>query len=356
MEDGTLAPEDFDQAKTELEREMLESVAPDSHAKSGSGPSTAIALCVAALLPALALGLYLALGSPDAIGWRHPAVDRGGVEAAAQAPDREALERMAATFADQLSEEPGEGEGWLVLGRTYVMLEKYDRAVEAFAKANALLGDTPDVLVDYAEAEAMVNNNRFPLQARRRIDRALELAPRHEKGLWLGAFAAAQHGDIEAAVANWNTLLENESDPGRRQLIEGLIARVSGEPPPLVTAPAATGTGAVKVRVTLDESLGSQLQGTETVFVFARDAASGGPPLAVYRTRVEALPATIVLDDSMSMVPSIKLSDREQVSVTARVSLSGEARAASGDLQGSIAPVAVGNESPVELVISERVP
>ena len=356
VEDGTLAPEDFDQAKNELEREMLESVVPEPDAKSGSGPSTAVAVCVAALLPALALGLYLALGSPDAIGWRHPAVDRSGVEAAAQAPDREALEQMAATFADQLSENPGEGEGWLVLGRTYVMLDQYDRAVEAFAKANALLGDTPDVLVDYAEAEAMVNNNRFPPQARQRIQRALELAPRHEKALWLGAFAAAQVGDIDDAVANWNTLLENESDPGRRQLIEGLIARVSGHPPPLVTAPAATGAGAVKVRVTLDQDLSSQLQGSETVFVFARDADGGGPPLAVYRTRVEALPATIVLDDSMSMVPSLKLSDREQVAVTARVSLSGEARAGSGDLQGSITPVAVGNESPVNVVINERVP
>ncbi len=354
--DGTLAPEDFDQAKTELEREMLENVAPESHPQEGSGASTAVAVCVAALLPALALGLYLALGSPDAIGWRHPAVDGGGVGAAAQAPDREALERMAARFADQLRENPGEGEGWLVLGRTYMMLEKYDRAVEAFAKANALLGDTPDVLVDYAEAEAMVNDNRFSPQARQRIQRALELAPRHEKALWLGAFAAAQNGEIDAAVAHWNTLLENESDPGRRQLIEGLIARVGGEPPPAVTSPLATGTGAVKVRVTLAQGLGSQLEGSETVFVFARDAQGGGPPLAVYRTRVEALPATVVLDDSMSMVPSMKLSTRERVVVTARVSLSGEARAGSGDLQGSAASVTVGNESPVDLVINERVP
>ncbi len=110
------------------------------------------------------------------------------------------------------------------------------------------------------------------------------------------------------------------------------------------------------MRVTLAQELGSQLEGSETVFVFARDAQGGGPPLAVYRTRVEALPATVVLDDSMSMVPSIKLSDRERVVVTARVSLSGEVRAGSGDLQGSTASVTVGNESPVDLVINERVP
>lgn len=202
----------------------------------------------------------------------------------------------------------------------------------------------------------MVNNNRFSAESRRRIEKALELAPRHEKALWLGAFAAAQHGEIEAAVANWKTLLENESDPQRRQLIEGLIARVQGEPPPTVIAPAAPDSPGVKVRVTLDEDLRKPLQGSETVFVFARDTADKGPPLAVYRTRVDALPATIVLDDSMSMVPSLKLSDRDQVVVTARVSISGDARPSSGDLQGSSGSVAVGEDSAVDVTINERVP
>ncbi len=356
VDDGTLDEGDFDQAKTELEREMLENVGPKQSENAAFIPSTTVALCVAALLPALALGIYLALGAPDAVGWKPSAAEDGRIGMAAGEPDRESLERMAASFAERLSENPDEGEGWLVLGRAYVMLDRYDRAVEAFAKANAVLGDTPDVLVDYAEAEAMVNNNRFSAESRRRIEKALELAPRHEKALWLGAFAAAQHGEIEAAVANWKTLLENESDPQRRQLIEGLIARVQGEPPPTVIAPAAPDSPGVKVRVTLDEDLRKPLQGSETVFVFARDTADKGPPLAVYRTRVDALPATIVLDDSMSMVPSLKLSDRDQVVVTARVSISGDARPSSGDLQGSSGSVAVGEDSAVDVTINERVP
>ncbi|HSS63070.1 MAG TPA: c-type cytochrome biogenesis protein CcmI [Gammaproteobacteria bacterium] len=356
VEDGTLDSEDFDQAKSELEREILESVVPTASGEAGSSASTTAALCLAALLPALAFGLYLVLGTPQAIGWKRFDDPGASMGMATGEPDREALERMAASFAERLSENPGEGEGWLVLGRTYVMLERYDRAVEAFAKANALLGDTPDVLVDYAEAEAMVNNNRFSVEARQRIEEALELAPRHEKALWLGAFAAAQHGDIDAAVANWKILLENEADPGRRQLIQGLIARVKGEPPPTATGPAASDSPGVKVRVTLDESLATTLKGSETVFVFARDAAGTGPPLAVYRTRVDELPATIVLNDSMSMVPSLRISASDQVTVTARVSLSGDARPRSGDLQGSSSAVEVGEESAVDITINERVP
>ncbi|MDH3316565.1 MAG: c-type cytochrome biogenesis protein CcmI [Gammaproteobacteria bacterium] len=356
VDDGTLDSKDLDQAKSELQREILENVNPEQPAESGAKPSKAVALGVAALLPVLAVGLYLLLGAPEAIGWKRPAAEiGGGMGLAASDLDRTALERMTASFAQRLAENPEEGESWLVLGRTYVMLDQYDRAVEAFAKANALLGDTPDVLVDYAEAEAMANNNRFSDQARRRIAQALNLAPRHEKGLWLGAFAAAQDGDLETAMSNWKTLLQNEPDPDRRRLIEGLIARVQGVPAPSVVAPAAPDTPGVKVRVMLDQRLTKGLQGSETVFIFAQDVAGKGPPVAVYRTRVDALPATITLDDSMSMAPSLKLSDRKQVVVTARVAISGDARPSSGDFQGS-SPAAVGNESPVEILINEKVP
>ncbi len=356
VDDGTLDPNDLDQARSELQREILENVNPEQTAESGAKPSKAVALGVAALLPVLAVGLYLLLGAPEAIDWKRPTAETGGgIGMAAGDLDRSALERMTASFAQRLAENPEEGESWLVLGRAYVMLDQYDRAVEAFAKANALLGDTPDVLVDYAEAEAMANNNRFSDQARRRIEQALRLAPRHEKGLWLGAFAAAQHGDLETAMSNWQTLLQNEADPDRRRLIEGLMARVQGEPSPSVVAPGAPDTSGVKVRVMLDPRLAEGLQGSETVFIFARDAGGKGPPVAVFRTRVDALPATITLDDSMSMVPSLKLSDRKQVLVTARVSMSGNASPSSGDFQGS-SPADVGNEAPVEIVIDGKVP
>ena len=354
--DGTLDPGDFEQAKTELEREILENVDPDRPADTNGGHSKAVAVCVVVLLPVLAVSLYLVLGNPDAVGFKRPEQSApGGGESSATELEREALERMAASFAERLAENPEEGEGWLILGRAYVMLERYDQAVSAFSKANAVLGDTPDLLADYAEAEAMANNNRFPPAARARIDTALSIAPRHEKALWLGAFAAAQHGDIGVAIAHWQTLLRTETDPDRRRLIEGLIARVGGAPSAADT-PSTAGAPGVTVRVTLDEGLAKELTGSETVFVFARDPSGQGPPLAVFRTRVDSIPDTITLDDSMAMVPALKLSDRREVAVVARVSLSGDAMPRSGDIQGGSAPVAVGNDTPVEIVINERVP
>lgn len=352
VDEGSLDAADFEEAKAELEREVLESVDPEEPAQPRRAPRLTVP-AVALAVPAAALALYLALGTPRALDPRtRTPVDPATLAAARGEVELARLEQMTERFAERMENNPDQGDGWLVLARAWVMVERYDDAVAAFSRAHALLKDRPDLLVDYAEAEALANGNRFPASAMRRIDRALERAPRHEKGLWLGGFAAAQQGAVDTATARWRALLEGEPDSDRRRLIEGLIARLEGAPP---SAETGDGAAEMKVRVTLQDGLREGLIGSEAVYVFAR-ATDGGPPLAVYRTTVDALPALVGLNDSMAMVPNLKLSGRDRVVVTARVSMSGDAAAKSGDLQGSSGPVPVGGDAPVEIVIDERVP
>lgn len=368
VEFGTLDPADFEQAKLELERELLAGMeaADDTDAPAARSPTRYAAVTVAILLPLVAVGAYTWLGTPEAISLSDRASPGTSAEAAPAGDiDRAGLERMVTSFAARLEENPDQGDGWLVLGRAYVMLEQYQKAVLAFANAHMLLGDTPDVLVDFAEAEALTNQNRFTDSARRRIEKALELDPDHQKGLWLGAFAAAQRGDTDVAISRWHRLLEREPDAQRRHLIEGLIAQVQGieagplqaDAAPPDTAPAPpSNTASVRVRVNLAASLREGLDGSETVFVFARAAQGPRVPLAVYRTRVDALPAQVTLDDSMSMAPAFKLSGHDDVMIVARVSMTGNAQAQSGDLEGKSGPVRVGADSPVDVSIDRRIP
>ena len=67
------------------------------------------------------------------------------------------------------------------------------------------------------------------------------------------------------------------------------------------------------------------------------------------------LPAAFHLDDSMGMVPEMKLSATPHVIVEARVSKTGNAIASAGDLRGRSATVAPG-DSNVRIVIDEIVP
>ncbi len=85
--------------------------------------------------------------------------------------------------------------------------------------------------------------------------------------------------------------------------------------------------------------------------MFAR-AVNGPPmPLAVARLKASALPTTVMLTDGMGMTPSLRLSGAGQVTITARISHSGQALPAAGDLEGSSGPVPVASAKTVEVVI-----
>lgn len=119
--------------------------------------------------------------------------------------------------------------------------------------------------------------------------------------------------------------------------------------PPVVAAmfdPALGGatTGAsVSGSVALAAALADKAQPEDTVFVFARAVDGPRIPLAALRRQVKDLPFDFRLDESMAMSPEATLSSTTRVVITARVSRSGDAIAAAGDLSGVSAPVDVGS-------------
>src|SRR5690606_15775344 len=92
-----------------------------------------------------------------------------------------------------------------------------------------------------------------------------------------------------------------------------------------------------------------------TVFVFAR-AADGPPmPLAVKRLTAAELPADISLTDAMAMTPQLKLSMFDKVTVSARISASGQADPQAGDLEAANKTISVKDKQPVTLTIDHPV-
>ena len=79
-------------------------------------------------------------------------------------------------------------------------------------------------------------------------------------------------------------------------------------------------------------------------------------PLAIQRLKAVQLPLTITLDESMGMLPNLKLSMFPQVVVGARVSKSGNALPQSGDLQVLSTPIDVRRAEPIVLTIDQIVP
>jgi cytochrome c-type biogenesis protein CcmH len=115
---------------------------------------------------------------------------------------------------------------------------------------------------------------------------------------------------------------------------------------------AATGGAGVEVKVSLSPEMQKQAKPDDLVFIYAK-AVSGPPmPLAAARKQVRDLPLTLRLDDSMAMMPRLKISGYKEVTVGARISRSGSPMAQSGDLEGEVSPVAPGGSELIDVVIN----
>ena len=206
---GEVEADRYATLREDLERGLLADVGALEVQRTGASPPPYwMAIAVAVMVPVCGLGFYLWLGSPHGLDSQSSIAETtAGTE---QAPS---VEAMVASLAARLADNPADAEGWLLLGRSQVVLERFDAAIVAFERAHALLGDDPTLLADWAEAEAAIAGNRFPTTALGRLERALELDPGHEKALWLGGFAAAQAGRPDVAVARWERLLARQT-PG----------------------------------------------------------------------------------------------------------------------------------------------
>jgi cytochrome c-type biogenesis protein CcmH len=288
------------------------------------------------------------------------------------------VEEMVKGLEQRLAQNPEDPNGWYLLGRTYMSLSRYRDAITAYEHVQELAGEHPRVLVSLADAVAMAAGGNMAGRPTELVTRVLEIAPNDTTALWLAGLAAEERGDLEQAVTYWTRLYPLLSDkPGSQQQVRALIARAGGEAPepaaalpsimpagsPAPAAPATADKGAsdaggrsLTVKVSLAEPVRASAEPDDTVFVFAR-AAEGPPmPLAVARRKVRDLPMTVVLDDSMAMMPAMSLSKFDRVQVAARVSKSGSAQASSGDLQSESVLVAERDPGTIELVIAQPVP
>jgi cytochrome c-type biogenesis protein CcmH len=304
-----------------------------------------VAICL------FAFALYFALAKPA------PA-PTGLIENGQLAPEHVA---MIKALSDRLEQNPNDGKGWAMLARSYAVLKRYKEALPAYEKAANLIHDDPVLLVDYADILAAVNGRNLQGKPTELIQSALMLDPTNLKGLNLMGTASYQKGDFTHAIGYWQkilTLVPPESQLAKQvnsniAIAQNKAAEQGGQPS---SAKAQAATGAqISVVVKLSPALAGRVSPTDTLFIFAK-AVSGPPmPVAVIRAQAKDLPQRFVLNDSLAMMPTMKLSNFKEVTVSAKISKSGNATPQSGDLKGEVGTVKVGTSN-VQLVIDKVVP
>ncbi|HXL76614.1 MAG TPA: hypothetical protein VN967_12255 [Burkholderiales bacterium] len=270
---------------------------------------------------------------------------------------------MVARLARELERDPQNLEGWLMLGRSYIALQEYPLALRAFERADRLSdGKNADALTGEAETLVLTDESELDGRAGRLIERALVLAPDSGKALFFGGAVAARRGDLPLARARFVKLLGMDPPANVRPLIEQQITAIDGQlagaapasaaaaqPPP----PAAKPGAEVRVNVTLAPSLAAAV-GASPLFVFVRDPAHPGPPLAVKRLE-SRFPQVVSLAASDAMIPGRAFAPGQRVQVVARIARSGNPVGASGDPLGEVT-YQVGRDGLVSLVIDHLMP
>lgn len=385
-DEGSLDAKAYGKAKAPLERKLLDGVlAAPAAAPAAPRPSRNFIALLTVAVVAIAGGGYLWKGSPTAPSASTPGATRSAAATAdgvapphSEDDNEQQFAAAVAQLAEKLKAQPDNPEGWAMLARSYSRLGRHAEAVPAYENAVALRGDDARLLADYADTLAVQNNRSLAGAPMKLVERALKIDPNSPKALALAGTDAFERKDYPAAVRYWEMLAQGiPADSGLMPELQSSIAQarqLGGMPKaatpfaaaapaaavPAMPAPgpaqaaAAPGAAALQGSVRLTPAMAKLASPTDTVFIFARAAEGPRMPLAILRMQVKDLPLKFTLDDSTAMSPATRLSQHPRVVVSARVSKSGQATPAPGDLIGQSAAV-TNTAQGVDIEITEAV-
>lgn len=389
LHNDILSKEQYDKSKQELHKRMLQDLATSSKNLTASsiikgGGITTIAIVILAV-PLAAISLYLILGDTRGLLPQSQLADvmqSHSQDMAGMPPGHTEIKSVVDNLVARLKENPEDIEGWVMLGRTYAITGQFDEASATYAKLIEIIPDSAQLLSDYADVLAMTNNGSLIGKPAELINQALKIDPNYPKALALAGTVEFEQKKYDQATVYWERLLSAiPSDSRLAKSVSDSIAQakslameskesaapmqlaqnsnISNDLPAeakqqsssdkLDNAKAITGT------VTLDPSLTNKVLPNDTLFVFARAKTGPKMPLAILRLTAKDLPATFSLDDDMAMTPTMKMSSFPEVVIGARITKSGQAIPASGDLEGFSQPVEIGDKD-VAIVIDQIIP
>jgi cytochrome c-type biogenesis protein CcmH len=212
VERGLLTADQAGAARTEIQRRMLAAGEMEGKggktAKADPAAHRRLAATIAVLVPAAAFGLYILLGAPQLPD--RPYSSRGDEIAQARqmgggqgAPD---ISAMVTRLAERMAQNPDDGKGWAMLGRSYRVMGQADKAHEAYKKAIALLPRDTGPRLEYAGMlldEAQTLTPDFVMLMRE----VLAIDPAQPDALFFVGQAEAMIGNTGKARDLWNRLL-----------------------------------------------------------------------------------------------------------------------------------------------------
>jgi cytochrome c-type biogenesis protein CcmH len=146
----------------------------------------------------------------------------------AKKPDQmPSVDEMLVALKKRLQQKPDDAQGWFLLGRTYMAMEQYPQAAEAYEALLKLTGDEPTVLLSLAEAATFANEGDMAGRPAEMIRKALKMSPDNQSALWMAGLLESQQENYSQAIAHWEkleTLVQDDSEVLKR--VRAMISMV----------------------------------------------------------------------------------------------------------------------------------
>ena len=314
-----------------------------------------ISIILLLVIPVFVISVYSFIGTPNSIEKLVLVSDLKNTKS-----DSEKLvsvEQMLKRVERRLLDDPNNSDDWLMLANSYVVLKRYPEAIRALENLYRLKGDDPSLLFRYADVLAMANSGIFAGKPSELIKKALQLDPQNTMGLWLAGLVAYEEGEVKKAINYWENVLPkleigSEEEKNIRKYIKFAKENnnISIQNNDSITQEKIEYS--LKLSIELSPNF-TNINKNKAVFIYAKPINSpNNMPIIVLRKTVADLPLLVEMNDSMSMLPSNKLSDYKSVQVLARISNSGNAKSEKGDLIGIVESMSTTSKNITKLIIN----
>ncbi|WP_298723384.1 c-type cytochrome biogenesis protein CcmI [uncultured Ferrovibrio sp.] len=208
---GALSEAEAESARLEIQRRLLRADSAGANVGANAGASQTSSqrfvqfgsMAALVLVPLLAGGLYVMLGRPEAADF-DTAMTRQQAEREAQ--QRQDIERMIAQLRQRLEAEPNQREGWMLLGRSLIGVQRPEEAVAAFDRAIAMPAPPAlmaDALSLRGEARVLAADGAVTQPAQEDFRATLQHDPQNASARYYLGLARLQEGDTRGAYDDW---------------------------------------------------------------------------------------------------------------------------------------------------------
>ncbi|PPR79445.1 MAG: hypothetical protein CFH01_00424 [Alphaproteobacteria bacterium MarineAlpha2_Bin1] len=206
---GVLSKEEFESAKNEVSRRILsQEGTPKYDVKKDTNNSQKFQLisitCLSLLIPIISLNLYYFLGNPSLPN--RPFIDSVSNNKSLPKNNSEgvsSIEDSIIQLKKRLSKNKNDRNGWLLLGRSYLVIREPDQAIMAFKKVIELEPRNKEVYSFIGEALVFKNQGFVNDEAINYFEIALKDDNKNPASRYYLSLAKSQRGNVDVAFSEW---------------------------------------------------------------------------------------------------------------------------------------------------------